>query len=297
MGFTINLDEKFSRDMKRIFCTCLLLLIVSVSELSAQDITGLWTGNYGWNFLSPRPRKLVVEIDLHNDSIISGMSHLYYRNDRYEHYYISGIYHRKDSTFTFTEDSALAVNLGFFMSNCLGKYKTKLSVSDTAMRQDGRWKDKQVLGCPASKVWLVKRLPPKNTSIPKIDSVGNIKRSDKLSRRETDIQHLLEIPVIDKDSIKIELYDNGVVDDDSVSVFVDEAELLSHRRISAEPLVLYLSLSHEKPIQKIRLVAENLGSIPPCTAVMIITTKHKRSEVRLSSNLNKNAAVEFFLKE
>ena len=43
--------------------------------------------------------------------------------------------------------------------------------------------------------------------------------------------------------------------------------------------------------------AENLGSIPPNTALMIIKTRKKRYEVRLSSDHNKTAAVEFVLTE
>jgi hypothetical protein len=39
------------------------------------------------------------------------------------------------------------------------------------------------------------------------------------------------------------------------------------------------------------MFADNLGSIPPNTALMIITDGSKRHEVRLSSNLEKNGTV------
>lgn len=274
-------------------------MIPILNQAFTQDISGTWVGNYGWNLLSTRPLKLVVEINLHNDSIITGLSHLYYRNNKYEHYTITGIYHRRDSTFTFKEDSVIAVQLGWLTSYCKGIYKTKLNINDTTMRQEGRWKDQQFLGCPATRVWLVKQLPKKAEPRKASDSatVAVINPLEKIFNRRTSIQQLLEIPIADKDSIKVEIYDNGVVDDDSVSVYADESQIFSHRRISNEPLTFYLSLSHDKPIQKIRLVAENLGTIPPCTAVMIITTRHKRSEVRLSSDYGSNAAVEFFLRE
>ena len=44
------------------------------------------------------------------------------------------------------------------------------------------------------------------------------------------------------------------------------------------------------------LYAENLGSIPPNTALMIITDGTNRYEVRLSSDLKNNASVRFELK-
>ena len=45
------------------------------------------------------------------------------------------------------------------------------------------------------------------------------------------------------------------------------------------------------------MVAENLGSIPPNTSVMIITTASKRYEVFISSDEQNNAKVVFELKK
>jgi len=44
------------------------------------------------------------------------------------------------------------------------------------------------------------------------------------------------------------------------------------------------------------LYADNLGSIPPNTALMIITDGTNRYEVRLSADLKNNAAIRFELK-
>jgi len=45
------------------------------------------------------------------------------------------------------------------------------------------------------------------------------------------------------------------------------------------------------------MVADNLGTIPPNTSVMIITTPSKRYEVFISSSEQKNAKVVFDLKK
>ena len=281
------------------FLICFLLFVQAIGF--SQDISGVWTGNYGRNLLTPQPLKLVVEINVYNDSVISGLSHIYYKNNKYEHYTIHGVFRKRDSSFVFSEDSALAIRLGFGVSNCLGKYKTTLRITDSGLRQEGRWRDKEILGCPSTTVWLEKRL-----NIPQRDKVsantqtidtGIVTIPKKILQRETDIQNLLEIPAADKDSIKITLYDNGIVDGDSVSLYLDNKEILSHRRISTDPIVFYISLGKENPLAKLRLVAESLGTIPPCTAVMVVTTRHKRYEMNLSSSFDKNAAVEFFLKD
>jgi hypothetical protein len=39
------------------------------------------------------------------------------------------------------------------------------------------------------------------------------------------------------------------------------------------------------------MFADNLGSIPPNTALMIVTDGNKQYQIRLSSNLQKNASV------
>jgi hypothetical protein len=45
------------------------------------------------------------------------------------------------------------------------------------------------------------------------------------------------------------------------------------------------------------MVAENLGSIPPNTSLMIVTAGTKRYEVYISSNEQRNAKVILDLKE
>ena len=120
----------------------------------------------------------------------------------------------------------------------------------------------------------------------------------KISERETDVQSILEIGTGEKDSIKVDVYDNGEIDGDSVSVYEENVPRINKKMITAKPITFYVSLTKNvNPIVHLRLVAESLGSIPPCTALMIVATKTKRYEVRLSSNFNKNATVELFLKE
>ena len=144
--------------------------------------------------------------------------------------------------------------------------------------------------CSPSGVWLEKKVDKKIKQT-------NTASKDKRLERRSDIQSLVEISSVEKDSILIELYDNGIVDNDSASIYLDDSLLLYKQFVSANPILLYVSLDKQRPISKLKLIAENLGSIPPCTVLVIIITKKKRYEVNLSSNFNSNAVVEFFLKE
>ena len=97
--------------------------------------------------------------------------------------------------------------------------------------------------------------------------------------------------------IKIELYDNGEIDGDTVSIYHNNALVKSHMRLSQKPISISITVDPAQPHHEMIMVAENLGSIPPNTSVMIITTASNRYEVFISSSEQKNAKVVFDLKK
>jgi hypothetical protein len=101
----------------------------------------------------------------------------------------------------------------------------------------------------------------------------------------------------EESEIKIELYDNGEIDDDTISIYHNNRLISSNMRLSQKPITVTISINSSQPHHEIVMVAENLGSIPPNTSVMIITTASKRYEVLISSSEQKNAKVVFDLKK
>jgi hypothetical protein len=97
--------------------------------------------------------------------------------------------------------------------------------------------------------------------------------------------------------IKIELYDNGEIDGDTISIYHNNELIRSHMRLSHKPISVTIGVNPDQPHHEIIMVAENLGSIPPNTSVMIITTSSNRYEVLISSSEQKNAKVVFDLKK
>ena len=97
--------------------------------------------------------------------------------------------------------------------------------------------------------------------------------------------------------IKIEVYDNGEIDGDTVSIYHNNTLIRSHMRLSQKPILITIAINPSQPHHEIIMVAENLGSIPPNTSVMIITTASNRYEVFISSSEQKNAKVVFDLKK
>jgi hypothetical protein len=98
--------------------------------------------------------------------------------------------------------------------------------------------------------------------------------------------------LVESDSIRLSFYDNGEIDGDSISVFVNKQLVLSHQGLEAKAFNLYLHLDSTRELTEVSMFAENLGRIPPNTALMVITDGVNRYEVFLSSSLTENATVE-----
>ena len=110
-----------------------------------------------------------------------------------------------------------------------------------------------------------------------------------LLEREND---LVKTIVTDKEEIRIDLYDNGTIDNDTISVYHNNKLVVSSQRLNFTPITFRIKSEPGVTHHEIVVVAENLGDIPPNTALMVVTPIGKdRVEIFLSSNEKKNAKV------
>jgi hypothetical protein len=93
--------------------------------------------------------------------------------------------------------------------------------------------------------------------------------------------------------VTLNLYDNGEIDGDTVSIYHNNKLVVSRTRLSQKPITFNIDVNAEEPHHEVVMVAENLGSIPPNTSVMIVTAGSKRYQVYISSTEQKNAKVVF----
>ncbi|HEU4609832.1 MAG TPA: hypothetical protein VFS31_17050, partial [Chitinophagaceae bacterium] len=96
---------------------------------------------------------------------------------------------------------------------------------------------------------------------------------------------------IEGDSVRISFYDNGDIDGDSISVFLNHEPILVKQELSSRALNIYVALDQSREVNEISMLAENLGKYPPNTALMVVTDGKHRYEVYLSSSLSQNASV------
>ena len=97
--------------------------------------------------------------------------------------------------------------------------------------------------------------------------------------------------LIESDSVKVTFYDNGDIDGDSISVFLNKQLVLSHQGLTARAINLYMKLDSTKDVNELSMFAENLGTIPPNTALMIVSDGKNRYEVYMSSSLTQSSTV------
>lgn len=287
--------------MKSLF-PLIILFLLAINVGNAQDISGVWKGDFSGGFLNGGLQELVVELSMHNDSLIEGKSHLYYSGNRFEHYKIHGVFHRHDSTVYFSEYEEIRISLGI-LDNVMGGYDMKLSYQDGNMRLDGKWKENGKKGYAMlnSKVWLEKSIP--KTAI---KQAGREKRVDKPAdtlvkkaipekitqdpQRNYKVQGTMTLSADETDSIHVEILDNADVDGDIVSLYIDESIVIDKQMITDKPIALDLLLN--KQTNQLRMVAISEGKISPCTAHIIITTKHHRHEQDLWSNSVNTGVIE-----
>ena len=175
--------------------------------------------------------------------------------------------------------------------------KTKPATKQTAASKPP---PKKVTTSPQKKVQVSQIIKPKVDTLLKTISVArpNPKIIPSaplvLKTRENALVKKIET---EAGEININIYDNGEIDGDTVSIYHNNTLIKSHQRLSQKPISISIPVNVFESHHELIMVAENLGSIPPNTSVMIITTASNRYAVFISSSEQKNAKVVFDLKK
>jgi len=127
----------------------------------------------------------------------------------------------------------------------------------------------------------VKKIPSEKPSAPALKKLAE-RKSNEMSR-----------VVVNVRNINLKVYDNGVVDNDTVSIYYNGKLLAGKKWLSEKALVLDIELEENVKTHEITLFAENLGSIPPNTALIVVTAGKKRYELRSKASLTENAVLVF----
>ncbi len=94
-------------------------------------------------------------------------------------------------------------------------------------------------------------------------------------------------------NITLNIFDNGTIDGDTISVYYNNKILVSNRRLSTKPITVNLMLDEKAAQHEIVLFAHNLGSISPNTALIVVNAGDQRFELKSSASLTENAVLLF----
>ncbi len=136
--------------------------------------------------------------------------------------------------------------------------------------------------------------PVKETERPVADTVFVAEvKSSPLELRNQRYNDTISVNNIIEKELTIRVMDNAITDGDTISI-IHNGKLIAERiLVSAKPFPVTIQLSKEDPYHELILVAHNLGSIPPNTALLLISYGNKEVRLHAIADLSKNALIVF----
>ena len=112
-------------------------------------------------------------------------------------------------------------------------------------------------------------------------------KKEVFEKRATNIVKSFEVTT---DSITLRLFDNGVVDGDTISVFNNDEVVISRIGLTSRAYEIKVAVDKNKD-NKIVMYAHNLGEIPPNTALMEIYSGKQMYSLLITSDLQKSSGI------
>lgn len=270
-----------------------LVFILFTLSLSAQNLTGVWRGKRTQVSGGCYPEYwLELHVYYAKDNSIMGNAYNYYDKDRYTKINFTGRYNPQTKRLVIIENAVVQFNVPANCIPCIKTYDLNWMLSDK-QSLDGDWKGHEMGNnnmCPPGKIHLDKEaVSVFPVDVAQNDTLAGLQKNLKLQNREKELVQTINIDTTD---IKIELYDNAEIDGDTVTVFLNNTLLLYKKRLTDKALTLNIT-AFPNTDYEFMMYADNLGSIPPNTSLMVITAGKKRYELRISSSEQKSAVVRF----
>jgi hypothetical protein len=125
------------------------------------------------------------------------------------------------------------------------------------------------------------------TSLPPIDPVVAMITKQFENRPK----FLFKDLYVDSSTVDLEFVDNGAIDYDSISVFLNNKLVLKKVMLTHTPIKLKLKLDKNLPYNELSMFANNEGLIPPNTATMTVIDGDNHTEIDMNSSLNSTATL------
>lgn len=263
----------------------------------AQDLNGIWRGS-----LTQEPGgcfpvyKLEIQL-ISMGAEVEGYVFDYYDKTRFVKHHFKGSYDTREKKLLLKEDQLLEVQIPYDCVVCTKTYELIYTKEQARDALTGSWTGVEAESkrpCPAGKITLYRESTPDfPTSLSDSSQLVNQQSLLKVKQRTTELVKTL---ILDSPTIRIDLYDNAEIDNDTVTIFLNDRLLLYQQRLNNHALSVTIKAVAGEEYELI-MYADNLGSIPPNTALMTVSSGRDKYEVRLSASDKKNAAVRFRVRD
>jgi hypothetical protein len=274
-----------------LFVTLLLLGFMG----NAQDLTGIWRGR-----LVQAPggcyAEYTIEMQINfipTANTLSGRAYDYHDTSKFVKLDFSGRYNSTTKRMVIIENNLMETHIPDNCVPCIKTYDLAWSKSGDEEILTGECKGREFgsyNNCPSYKI-VLKKVSKSDfaVDIDQSPELLDLQKKLSLQPRSKELVKTLTTPTGD---IKLDFYDNAEIDNDTITVLLNGKLLLYRKMLTARPLTITLNAFPNTDYELV-MYADNLGSIPPNTALLVITAGAKKYEVRLASSEEKSAAIKF----
>jgi hypothetical protein len=135
----------------------------------------------------------------------------------------------------------------------------------------------------------IKTIAQKEKEKPLVKPAVSSNTAADLAKRKTEI---IRNVFFKSDSLVINLYDNGQIDGDTVSVILNGKVIIAKQGLTAKAVTttIYITPDLGDSLELI-MYAENLGLIPPNTGLLTLVDGDDRYDIRFSGDFQRNSAI------
>ena len=277
----------FSFIMQRLIPT-LLIMILAFPAMS-QELNGIWKGTLT---ISPggcfQVYNIELQITIDDQQNINGISYHYSDLQNYVKEEFDGNYDAKGMVLSINENKIITYHVPPDCIPCIKKYALVYKNENKIETLSGSMGGKMINNagiCPPGTIVLTRI---KESAFKEIDQKQELPAT--LSNRTNELVREIKV---DTGDIRLDFYDNGIIDGDTISVYANNQAIVSNKGLTTVPITVYVRIDAMREKQEIVMAGQNLGTIPPNTALMIVTAGTKRYQLYLTSDEQKNAMVRY----
>lgn len=252
--------------------TAIIILFSCVGTLMhAQNLGGTWRGK-----LTQGPGGCFpvyfIEMQIKVDGRkVYGSSYHFSDVNNFVKENFEGVFDPKDKTVIIQETGPTTFHVPADCIPCIKRYTLAFAQAKDSQTLSGDWGGRMMnsqVSCPPGKIILTKEA----------SAIFNEIR-------------------VDTGNLRLDFYDNAEIDGDTISVTVDNQTAVSRQHLSAKPISVNIRIDLTQTDHEVVMIAENEGSIPPNTALLIVTAGEKRYQLFLSSDVDQKKVLVRFIYE